>query len=132
MSTSSRGYVMLTLVFGKEGNKWVGTCEELGTSTYARTLKQCQHDLNELVIEHLNLLEQEGEREKFFERWGIKIQPTKTPKDFTFHVSSESTFGAHRDLLQETLSPSRPPFFRPSLFQVPSRQRRREKETATA
>ena len=42
------GYVTLTLSFEREGNKWVGTCLELGTSTFTRTLKQTQIDLKAL------------------------------------------------------------------------------------
>ena len=57
MGATTAGYAMLTLVFEREGYKWVGTCEELGTSTYARTLKQCQRELDDLVTEHLNLLD---------------------------------------------------------------------------
>ena len=104
MSSTSNGYVMLTLVSAREGNKWVGTCEELSTSTYARTLKQCNRDLDALVVEHLDLLEEEGERERFFKRWGIEIQPTKAPKDSTFHVSRSAAgplrLGAERVVLR--------------------------------
>ena len=108
------GYVILTLIFEREGHKWVGTCEELGTSTYARTLKQCQRELEELVSEHLNLLEEEGEREKFFARWGIEIHQTKAPREITFRVSGSSM----PRFFDEPAAPSRPPFLLPRLFPI--------------
>ncbi len=49
------GYVELTLKFEREEGKWVGTCLELGTSTYAKTLDRVQKDLRQLVPEHLSL-----------------------------------------------------------------------------
>ena len=70
------GHVVLTLAFEQEDNKWVGTCIELGTSTFSRTLRQTQDDLRKLVVEHLNLLEQHGERESFFQAVGHR-----TPTD---------------------------------------------------
>ena len=69
------GYVILTLKYEREGNKWVGTCHELGTSTFARTLKRCQQELTELVSEHLDVLEQVGQRERFFRDWEIEVYP---------------------------------------------------------
>ncbi|MCI0440063.1 MAG: hypothetical protein L0177_13180 [Chloroflexi bacterium] len=67
------GYVVLTLQFEKEGGKWIGTCLELGTSTFARTLRQSKAEIEELVSDHLDLLEESGERQRFFEKWGIEM-----------------------------------------------------------
>ena len=72
------GHVVLTLAFEQEGNKWVGTCIELGTSIFSRTLRQTQDDLRKLVVEHLNLLGQYGERESFFKQWGIELAMPNT------------------------------------------------------
>ena len=47
-------YVKLTLMFEREGNKWVATCLELGTSTYGRTLERVEESIRRLVIEHLD------------------------------------------------------------------------------
>ena len=74
---ASSGYVILTLKFGREGKKWVGTCLELGTSTYARTLGHTEKSLDKLIIEHMNLLEEAGERGQFFQEWGIQIHETQ-------------------------------------------------------
>ena len=67
------GYVELTLRFEREGRTWVGTCLELGTSAYADSLDQTQQDLHKLVGEHLALLEEAGERERFFEEHGVPV-----------------------------------------------------------
>ena len=67
------GYVTLTLSFEQEGSEWVGVCLELGTSTFADTLEECQEELQELVTDHLSVLEEIGERERFFKEWGIAV-----------------------------------------------------------
>ena len=60
------GFVILTLRFRPDGRRWLGECVELGTATYSRTLQQTHDELKELVLLHLNTLEQTGEREAFF------------------------------------------------------------------
>ena len=65
------GYVELTFMFEREGNKWVGTCLELGTSTYERTLERVEESIHRLAVEHLNLLEEAQERERFFRKHDI-------------------------------------------------------------
>ena len=60
----------LTFDFEREGRLWVGTCRELSTSTYGRNRHKVHDALKELVIEHLNLLEESGERGRFFDEWG--------------------------------------------------------------
>ena len=64
--------VQLTLSFTREGTRWVGCCVELGTSTYDRSLERCERALRALVAEHLDLLEEAGERGAFFKQWGIE------------------------------------------------------------
>lgn len=51
---------------------WVGVCEELGTSTYDADLATVMHELSELVLHELNVLEADGEREGVFSRCGIE------------------------------------------------------------
>ena len=126
MTVQPVGYVVLTLIFEREGNKWVGTCEELSTSRYARTLKQCQRELKDLVIEHLNLLEEAGEREKFFAKWKIEIHPTKAPQEITFRVSGPIS----PRLLLDPLAPGSPPFLRPTVFPLQHERRHEAGELA--
>ena len=72
-------YVALTLSFEREGDVWVGVCLELGTSTYADTLEACEDELRELVAEHIDVLEEIGERDRFFQEWGIALRDTPVP-----------------------------------------------------
>lgn len=65
--------VNLHFEFERYKNKWVGTCVELSTSTYARSRRKTQEALYELVLEHLNLLEESGERNRFFDEWNIQL-----------------------------------------------------------
>ena len=84
-------YVALTLSFEREGDVWVGVCLELGTSTYADTLEACEGELRELVVEHIDVLEEIGERDRFFQEWGITLQDTPVPPaQFTIRGSGDS------------------------------------------
>ena len=78
MPEEPAGYVDLTLKFEFEEEQWVGVCLELGTSTFGDSLTEVQDSLAELVIEHLNLLETAGERERFFEEHDISYHEIKT------------------------------------------------------
>ena len=71
------GYVDLTLKYEFEEEQWVGVCLELSTSTFAETLEEVQNNLTQLVVEHLNLLEDAGERERFFEEHNISYHVLK-------------------------------------------------------
>ena len=107
-------YMTVTLSFAREGNKWVGGCLELGTSTFARTLKACREELQELVADHLNVMEEVGERARFFEDWGITLQPTeKVPAQFTVRGSGDSW----NKLFQDTID-SNGPFLVPRVVPI--------------
>jgi predicted RNase H-like HicB family nuclease len=71
------GYILVTFSFHKEGNKWVGYCEELGTSTYGYSLPLVQTQLQEAIHCHINTLEDVGERERFFRENSIKFYKKK-------------------------------------------------------
>ena len=71
------GYVDLTLKYEFEEEQWVGVCLELSTSTFGDTLQEVQDDLTQLVIEHLELLEESGERERFFKEHDISYHEFK-------------------------------------------------------
>ena len=66
------GFVVLTLEFRKEDDVWLGRCKELGTSTFADTLEAVNEELRDLIILHLNGLEQAGEIARFFNEYGIE------------------------------------------------------------
>ena len=106
------GYVTLTLSFEREGSEWVGVCLELGTSTFADTLERCQEELQELVADHLDVLGEIGERERFFEEWGIEVHTANTiPEEFTIRGSGDSW-----NRLFEDSSGTHGPFLRPRVF----------------
>ncbi len=71
------GYVDLTLKYELEEGQWVGVCLELSTSTFGDSLEEVQDSLTRLVAEHLNLLENAGERERFFTEHNISYHEFK-------------------------------------------------------
>ena len=106
------GYVTLTLSFEQEGSEWVGVCLELGTSTFADTLEECQEELRELVADHLDVLGEIGERERFFEEWGIEVHTDdKIPSEFTIRGSGDSW-----NRLFERSAGTCGPFLQPRVF----------------
>ena len=101
----SQAYVLLTLKYDQEKDDrgrdiWVGVCVELGTSTFAKTLDTCRSRLEEMVTDHLNVLEEVGERARFFEEWGITLH-TEQPQ--TYSVSGDVTADS---LLQPRVFPA--------------------------
>lgn len=76
-----KGFVVVTLAFHREGRGWVGVCEELGTSAYGRTLDRTRVELEDLVLLHLNTLEQEGEHERFFAENGMRFYRDEPPQE---------------------------------------------------
>jgi len=60
-------FIVLTQKFHKEGKRWLGRCEELGTSVFGRSLLETEKILDEAVELHLNTLEDIGELEHFFD-----------------------------------------------------------------
>jgi len=74
-------YVIVTFLFYKEGNRWVGQCKEFGTSTFGRSIQEAFERLNGAVELHLNTLEQVRERESFFREHNIISYPHKPQKE---------------------------------------------------
>jgi hypothetical protein len=71
------GYVILRLEFHQEGRRWLGECVELSTATHGANLPQVVRELKELVLLHLNELEDVGERPRFFAEHKIKLYPAQ-------------------------------------------------------
>lgn len=66
-------WVVLTCVFRKEG-KWVtAECKELGTAAFGRNLEEAEKRLREVILLHLNTLEDVGERARFFKEGKIRV-----------------------------------------------------------
>ena len=68
-----KGFVRLTLAFRKVGKLWTGECLELGTATDSNSLVRVQNELMELVLLHLNTLEECGDRVRFFKEHNIRF-----------------------------------------------------------
>lgn len=83
---SKEGYIVLTFKFHKEGKRWLGRCEELGTSTFGRSLPETERLLDEFVLLDLNTLEDIGERERFFKENSITFHKVKPVDDVTVKV----------------------------------------------
>jgi hypothetical protein len=75
-----KAFVVLTLEFRKEGSHWLGRCLELGTATDGRSLERVKAELEELVLLHLNGLEDVHERERVFRERGIKLYADELPE----------------------------------------------------
>ena len=72
MSTE-RDIVVLTSVVEREGDMFVSTCIELGTSSCGDTIQEAFENLEEAIAVHLDALEEVGETERVFEERGIEI-----------------------------------------------------------
>ena len=111
-------YVALTLSFEREGDVWVGVCLELGTSTYADTLEACEDELRELVVEHIDVLEEIGERDRFFQEWGITLRDTPVPPA---HLTIRGSGDSWARLFQDSTD-ALAPFLRPRIFPIRDRE----------
>ncbi len=88
-------YIILTCKYNKEGNKWIGIAEELGTSTFGRTLDEAKARLEEAVELHLSTLEQVGERARFFAENKISIYHTRPRKRISISILPQSDYFIH-------------------------------------
>lgn len=73
------GYIIVTVEFKKEDDRWVGRCLELGTSAYSDTFEEAQEALADLIALHLDALENVGERQHFLSQRGIRFFRQKPP-----------------------------------------------------
>ena len=99
------GFVILNVVFRKEGKWVVAECLELGTSTFGRTYDEADKRVREALHLHLQGLEEVGERERFFMEHGIKLY-TEYPSEVEGRISPEVFHKAHVISLEETAIPS--------------------------
>ena len=56
---------------------WEAYCEELGTATFASTLRKAKKLLKEMIKLHLQTLEDVGEKERFFREHNIPLSITE-------------------------------------------------------
>jgi hypothetical protein len=85
-------YITLTHAYHKEDGVWVGICKETGTATSAKSRRQVEKELKEMVTLHLNCLEQVDEKVRFFEENHIKIHEMKPKKETTKSPNPDDEF----------------------------------------
>jgi predicted RNase H-like HicB family nuclease len=86
-----KGYVILTCKYHKEDRSWVGVCDELGTSTFGKTLDEAEEKLRESIMLHLVTLEEVGERERFFKENNVQFYARK-PHKVTIDVETNTDY----------------------------------------
>ena len=88
-----QGYARLTFQFERDGSDWIGTCVELGTSTFGRYRSRVQRDLTQLVTEYINVLEEDGTRERIFRENNITtLTPVEgIPHDYSGPAQPENS-----------------------------------------
>ncbi len=74
----NKGFIVLTVFFEKDESWWIATCKELGTAVQAKSLEEAEQLIRGAIEANLNLLEEEGERERFFKENGIKYSAIRT------------------------------------------------------
>ena len=68
-------FISLTLEYIEEDDKWVGTCLESGTSTFAKTLSQVRKELSEAVSLQFNEVERLGFIKEYLTEHSIHMNP---------------------------------------------------------
>ena len=96
-----QGYIIVNVEFRREEGKWLGRCPELGTSTFGDSLEEVQEALPALIVEHVNLLEEAGARERFFKKHGIPFHSGK-PHQQQVRMEVPVLAGLHDSPLRQT------------------------------
>ena len=81
-----KGYIVVTFKFRRDGKKWSAFCEELGTATFGRSIQEAQRKLEDLVLLHLDTLEDVGEIRSFFKEFNIAFH-SHAPKKNEIKIS---------------------------------------------
>jgi len=79
------GYIIVTCIFKKEGNRWTGYCKELGTVSLGRSISEAARNMKEALELNLNTLEDVGERARFFRDNNVSFHKQK-PKQINISV----------------------------------------------
>lgn len=90
-----KGYIVLTNTFRKEGRRWLGRCEELGTSVFGRSLPEAEKVLDEAIGLHLNTLEDIGELERFINEHKIQFHRLEPKHDINICVPLQKDVFVH-------------------------------------
>ena len=80
----------LTLDFEQEGTLWVGTCLELGTSTFAESLDALRQELQDAVVLQLNEVENLGFIDEYLEENRVhvtRLSDAELPHEDRFYIA---------------------------------------------
>ena len=67
------GYIEVTIRFFEEEGQWTAQCVELGTATCADSLEEAEEAIVEMVLLHLNALEDIGTCHEFLKQHGVRF-----------------------------------------------------------
>ncbi len=84
--TEEQGVIILTEVVEEEGDLFVSTCKELGTSSCGDSIEEALSNLEEAIWVHLNALQETGERDRVFREKGIDIRPMSQVATLSWEV----------------------------------------------
>lgn len=92
------GYIIITCIFKKEGNKWTALCKELGTVSFGRSISEAAKNLKEAIELNLNTLEDVGERERFFRDNNVSFHKQK-PKQINISIPFDRDSFVSNDII---------------------------------
>lgn len=73
--------ITLRTFFEEEGDRWTGTCHELGTSAYGNTLEEAAADLRDAIALQVNEMRKLGYEEEYFRENGIQVSARTLRQD---------------------------------------------------
>lgn len=65
--------IYLTFVIEREDDRYVATCKELDVSSFGRSIEEAVQHLDDAVTLYLDIIEEDGERDRVFRERGIEI-----------------------------------------------------------
>ena len=83
--------VLLTIDLRQEENWWVGTCIELGTSSYAEALDDVRAEMADAILLQLNEVERLGYMQEYLREHGVT--EVKLPLDSHAPAQPQESWG---------------------------------------
>jgi predicted RNase H-like HicB family nuclease len=84
--------ITLTFVIEPEGDRFVATCPELDISSFGDSVEDAAAHLENAVLLYLEVVEEDGERERIFRERGLKTERRlETHYGVTINVGSYAT-----------------------------------------
>lgn len=84
--------ITLTFVIEPEGDRFVATCPELDIASFGDSVEDAAAHLENAVLLYLDVIEEDGERERIFRERGLKTERrVDTHYGINVHVGSYAT-----------------------------------------